>query len=195
MDREADEGNANVISGNFGGRAPGAKGSEIAGTLRDRVQGVAESRSEAMMAMKQLITPLLLAVRNARELCGDERIGINLGIDRKGADIRFVGEMRVPEFHFGTESRPVVPYEVRVMVDMLGHPLVVVESCSYSTKPEFRRDGPDPVVAINKTVRWEAVYDDGMTTSVNDLARAVTASATIHAAAKERHADAAYPQR
>jgi len=167
----------------------------IAEKMRARLRGAGDSRSQAMMAMKEIIHPLLLAVRNARELCDDDTIGINLGIKREGSDVRFLGEMRVPEFHDDRRPIKVVPYEVRVMVDMLGNPLVIVEACSYSTRTEFRRDSRDPVVAIDCKVRWQGVYDEGLTTSVDELARMVTASAERLVADKERHADAAYPQR
>jgi hypothetical protein len=156
--------------------------------IRDRINGVGIQRSEHMMAMKELINPLLHAVREARDLCGDDRIGINLGISSQGKDVQFVGEMRVPEFVVGEPDRPVVPYEVKVMVDVQGNALVAVDAVSYSTRPEYRRD-PDPVIAIHRTVGWHGVYDASPASNIADLVRLVRNAAVIHAAAKERQLD------
>jgi len=155
---------------------------QVSQSLKDRVRAVGERRESTSLAMKQLIYPLLRAVREIGDSLGEPEIGINLGFDRTGDDIRFIGEMRVPEIHSLAGSRRIAAYEVRVMTDLRGTPLLIVECPRYSTHPDMRHE----TQALRRDVAWEAVYDDGEACSVHDLVRTIQKSAAQYESARER---------
>jgi len=155
---------------------------QVAQSLKNRVRAVGERRESSTVAMKRLVDPLLRAVREIGDSLGEPEVGINLGFDRGGSDIRFVGEMRVPEIHSLAGSRRVAAYEVRVMTDLQGDPLLIVELPRYSTHTDLRHD----VGSLRREVEWQAVYDEGTSISVNELIGTIRKAAAQYASARER---------